>query len=165
MIIGEGKKLSQLLVQDQVFQNVHPTLEIVSPINNCLIPDLRYLFYSVSVPKPANIGEVRSNHVEFFLHLPRPGHKRCVGQGQGDLVLPEQVCKFGIEPGLVSNLDYKFVVGGKLLQEGREHTEKTILFREFPAVEDRKLKDDRTKLRAENIHRFHELFEFGIAID
>src|SRR2546429_6389563 len=43
----------------------------------------------------------------------------------------------------------------------------TTLFRslrEFPAVEQRELKDDRTKFWTKNIHRFHELFEFRVAV-
>ncbi len=40
-----------------------------------------------------------------------------------------------------------------------------MLPREFPAVEGRKLKDHRTQLWAENIHRVHKFVEFRIAIN
>ena len=58
-------------------------------------------------------------------------------------MLPEHVRESGVEPGLVSNFDYKFVVGRKPLEEGFQYGEKTFLLREFPAVERRKLKDHR----------------------
>jgi hypothetical protein len=42
VIIGERKKLPNLFVQNQVFQNIHPVLEIVFSINNCLVSHLGY---------------------------------------------------------------------------------------------------------------------------
>jgi hypothetical protein len=67
-------------------------------------------------------------------------------------------------PVLVPNLDYKIVIGRKLLQEGHQHGEKAILLGECPFVEGQKLEDYRTELWTENIHRFHKLLEFGIAV-
>src|SRR6266850_1785330 len=40
-----------------------------------------------------------------------------------------------------------------------------ILLRESPTVEEGKLKHDRTKFWSKNVHRFHELFEFRIAVN
>jgi L-rhamnose mutarotase len=56
--------------------------------------------------------------MEEVFHTDWSRHKRCVGQCQGDVIFSEHVRESGIKPGLVSNLDYKFVIGRKLLQEG-----------------------------------------------
>src|SRR6266478_8159884 len=139
-------------------------VKIACAVDDRLIPRRCLFLNPFSISKPTNISKVRCNQIELFLHLPGSEHKGCISQRQGNVVLPEQVDKFGIEPGLVSNLDYKFVVGRELLQKGCEYTKKAILSREFPAVKQRKLKHHRAELWAENIHRFHELFQFRIAI-
>src|ERR1700722_9893198 len=139
-----------------------PTREVLATVNDRLVPCLCYSFNSLAVAQPPHVREVRSNQVKLFLHLPRPRDKRCVGQRQGHVVLPQHFHESGIKPVLVSNLECKFATPRKLLQEGNQHCEKIILLREFPAVEGGKLKDHRTKLWTENIHCFHELFEFRI---
>ena len=114
----------------------------------------------MAVTQPADISKVCGNQVKLFLHLPGSRHKRCVSQRQGDVVLTEHIRKSGVKPGLVANLDYKFVVGRKLLQEECQYSQKIILLRKFLAVEQRKLKHHRTKLWTKKFHRFHELLEF-----
>src|SRR5713226_4548692 len=112
-----------------------PICEVLATVNKSFVPCRCYFFDSLAVPEPTDIGKVRSNQVEAVLHFPWPRHKRRVSQCQRDVALPEHVRKSGIEPLLVSNLDCKFVVGRKLLQERYQHGEKTVLLREFPAVE------------------------------
>src|SRR4029077_21246676 len=99
-----------------------------------------YFLDSIAVAKPADIRKVCGNQVKLFLHLPGSRHKRCVSQRQGHVVLPEHIRKSAIKPALVANLDYKFVVGRKLLQEECLYRQKIILLRESPPVEQRKLK-------------------------
>src|SRR2546427_5552340 len=162
MVVGVGENLEVSRYERP--KQFDPISEFLKTVNDGFVPGFCLLFDALAVTKPAYISEVRRNQVKLFLHLPRPGHKRCVSQRQRDVVLPEHVRESGIEPVLVSSLDCKFVIRRQLLQEGCQHGEKTILLREFPAVEERKLKDHRTELWTENIYRFHELFEFGIAI-
>src|SRR6266566_5726561 len=164
VIVSECKNLQYFGISHQRFENLYPILQIVSTVADGLVPGRRLLLNPLAVSKPANVSEVRCNQIDFFLHLPRSRHKRCVGQCQSNVVLSEHVRESSIEPGLVSNLDDKFVIGRKLLEEGFQHGEKMILLREFPAVEERKLKDHRTKFWTENIHRVHELLEFGITV-
>src|SRR4029077_21196928 len=99
----------------------------------------------MAVTKPADISKVCGNQVKLFLHLPGSRHKRCVSERQGHVVLPEHIRKSGVKPALVSNLDYKLVLARKLLKEEYPYSQKIILLREFPAVEQRKLKHHRAK--------------------
>src|SRR5205807_4648551 len=142
MVVAVGKNFQDFGVAHQRFEYLDPIFQVAS-----------------AVSQPAHISEVRCNQVKLLLHFPGSGHKRRICQCQGDVVFSEHVRESGIKPDFVSNLDYEFVVGRKPLQEGCEHTEKTILFRKPPAVEERELKNHRTKFWTENVHCFHELLE------
>ena len=143
MVVAVGKNFQDFGVAHQRFEYLDPIFQVASAVDDSPVPRRCLLLNPFAVSQPAHISEVRCNQVKLLLHFPRPWHKRCVGQRQSDIIFPERVCEPGIEPGLVSNLDYKFVIGRQLLQEGRERTEKAFLFQEFPAVERRKLKDHR----------------------
>src|SRR5580704_17932951 len=114
----------------ELAEEFDPVCEVLATVNDRFVPRLCYSFDSLAVAQPPHVCEVRSNQVQAVLHFPRSGHKRCVGQRQGNVVLPEYVRESGIKAVLVPNLDCEFVVGRKLLQEGNQHGEKTILLRE-----------------------------------
>ena len=160
MVVAVGKNFQDFGVAHQRFEYLDPIFQVAGAVDDSPVPRRCLLLNPFAVSQPAHISEVRCNQVKLLLHFPGSGHKRRICQCQGDVVFSES----GIKPGFVSNLDYEFVVGRKPLQEGCEHTEKTILFRKPPAVEERELKNHRTKFWTENVHCFHELFEFRIAV-
>src|SRR5258708_11580937 len=137
MVVAESENFQAFAVAHQRFENLDPMLQIASTVDDGLVPRRGLLLNLFAVSKPANVSEVRRNQIELLFHLPRSRHERCVSQCQCDIVLPEHVRESGIEPLLVSNLDYKFVIGRKPLQKGCEHGEKNVLVREFATVEQR----------------------------
>jgi len=88
-----------------------------------------------------------------------------VREYQGYFVLAEQIGEAGIEPGLVANLDGKFVIGREFLEEWREQREERFLRGEFPAIKEWELKDDRTELISQDVHSGEELRQFGVTVD
>src|SRR5439155_21866766 len=134
MVVAECKNFQDSRIAHQRLEYVNPIVQIASAVDDGLVPGRGLLLNPFTVSEPSNISEVRRNQVKLFLHLPRPRHKRCIGQCQSNVMLPEHVRESGIEPGLVSNLDCKFVVGRKFLQEGCQHGEKMTLLGEFPTV-------------------------------
>src|SRR5258708_20061209 len=132
VIVAECKQLAYPLVIHHRFEEINPISQVASAVDDSLVPRRGLLLNPLAISKPANISEVRCNQVELLFHLPRPGHKRSVSQCQSDVVLPQHVRESSVEPCLVSNLDYKFVVRRKLLEERHQHSEKTFLLREFP---------------------------------
>ena len=81
VIIAERENFQDFRVAHQRFENLDPILQIVSAVNDSLVPRRGLLLNPLAVTKPANISEVRCDQIELFFHLPRPRHKRCVGQG------------------------------------------------------------------------------------
>jgi hypothetical protein len=53
---------------------LHPTSQVVRPVDNGLVPSLGLQFDSLSVTEPSDISEVGRYQVERFLEFPRARH-------------------------------------------------------------------------------------------
>src|SRR5713101_3927638 len=120
VVVGEAEDRDIALIE--VSAGLDPLLEFPPAVHNDLVPGLRLLLDAFADPQPADVGEVSSDEVKLFLHLPRPRHPTLVSQRQGDVVLAEQIRESGIEPALVANLNGK-PTGEHLLEPLQEEAQ------------------------------------------
>src|SRR5229473_3456702 len=120
VIVSEAEYRDITLIE--VSAGLDPLVEFPPAVHDDLVPGLRLLLDLLTVPKPTYIGEVSSDEIKLFLHLPRPRHPTLVGQRQGDVVLAEHIRESAIEPALVANLDGK-PTGEHLLEPLQEEAQ------------------------------------------
>ena len=69
-IIRKGKDFSYALIFHKTPEHDYPTLEIVLPINDRLVPSRRLLLDAFAISKPTDISKVGSDQIECALHFP-----------------------------------------------------------------------------------------------
>src|SRR5580692_10281780 len=75
---------------------IDPTTQLLFTVHNDFAPSFCDRFNLFAITEPANVGPVGGNRIEFQFR--GTWHPRAILKHEGDLVIPQEVQKFGVEP-------------------------------------------------------------------
>jgi hypothetical protein len=81
MIVRKQKQSFDFPFCDNLPNELHPTSQVVRPVDDGLVPRRGPHFDFFSVAKPSDVAEIGRYQVEWFLQFPRSRHERGVCQG------------------------------------------------------------------------------------